>query len=307
MTAFKEYMWELLTRPFRKKDSLIVKTYTLMAGAMLDDVKACIFRLRRQWLVPTAGEKALQLLGDERGIYRYDDEPLGIFRNRVQGAYEIYAFGGTRPGMIRALEMLGYNPEIQERTKTWAHFAVMLPLELDKGFSPEEYRRLRDMVWLMKSAHTMPEYELRFTPETQKFSIIPKAKVKAEIVAKWDFWWLMWKLYRLDGTVPLDGRITLGEGWYDPVYDSTFYDGWRWVNNVMNRTRLNVHAAAGWDYWRTRALYLDGSVRLDGSSLLDGRTRIYAEGEHNFVNRAVIKQTVHAEMIFADYMKAEIN
>ena len=41
MTAFREYMWELLTRPFRKDNSVVVKAYTLIIGSILDDTMAC--------------------------------------------------------------------------------------------------------------------------------------------------------------------------------------------------------------------------------------------------------------------------
>ena len=241
MTAFKDYMWELLTRPFRKDKSVVVKSYTVITGAMLDDVKACIFRLRRQWLVQTAGSEALRMLGDERGIYRYDEEPLEIFRNRVQGAYEMYALGGTRPGMIRALQALGYaEPEITERTPTWSRFRLTLPVNLPDGFTPEAWQRIRSMVWMMKPAHTMPAYTIRLKPEMQDLSVHPVVQISAEIFAKWDFWWLMWKLYRLDGSLRLDGSITLGDGWYETP------------------------------------IYLDGGMPLNGTSLMDGFTRLAA-------------------------------
>lgn len=254
MTAFREYVWELLTRPFRKENSVMIASYALFTGAMLDDVKACIFRLRRQWLVATASERSLRLLGAERGIYRYDDEPLEIFRNRVQGAYEIYAYGGTLPGMIRALQMLGYEPDIRERTTTWAHFTILIPLEITDGFTPEEYRRLRAMVWLMKSAHTLPEYVMELKSKTQEIHLYHSRQVTGEVFAPWKVWLPWKKLYRLDGCVWLNGSITLGEGWFD-------------------------------------AVYLDGSVALDGSSLLDGCTKLYDEWRwhENVLNRTFVE------------------
>ena len=290
MTAFKDYMWELLTRPFRKDKSVVVKSYTVITGAMLDDVKACIFRLRRQWLVQTAGSEALRMLGDERGIYRYDEEPLEIFRNRVQGAYEMYALGGTRPGMIRALQALGYaEPEITERTPTWSRFRLTLPVNLPDGFTPEAWQRIRSMVWMMKPAHTMPAYTIRLKPEMQDLSVHPVVQISAEIFAKWDFWWLMWKLYRLDGSLRLDGSITLGDGWYEtPIYldggmplngtslmdgFTRLYDDWRWDNNVMNRA--NIQTVLNSVQAFVSPIYLDGTLPINGTSRMDGYSRLY--------------------------------
>ncbi|MBP3812305.1 MAG: hypothetical protein J6E49_04245 [Acidaminococcaceae bacterium] len=255
MTAFREYMWELLTRPFRKDNSVVVKAYTLIIGSILDDTKESLFRLRRQWLVQTAGEKALRLLGEQRGIYRYDDEPLEIYRNRVQGAYEIYAYGGTLPGMIRSLQMLGYDPDIQERTTTWAHFTLSIPLEIMDGFTPEEYRRLRAMVWLMKSAHTLPEFVMELTSKPQEIHLYHNRQIVGEVFCPWKIWLPWKKLYRLDGCVWLNGSITLGEGWFDAVYldgcvaldgsslldgCTRLYDDWRWHDNVLNRTSIET-------------------------------------------------------------------
>lgn len=292
MTAFKDYMWELLTRPFRKDKSVVVKSYTVITGAMLDDVKACIFRLRRQWLVQTAESEALRMLGDERGIYRYDEEPLEIFRNRVQGAYEMYALGGTLPGMTKALQALGYeHPEITERTPSWSRFRITLPVELGNGFTPDEWQRLRRMVWLMKPAHTMPDYVIRLNPEVQDLTVREETQTVTTVTAKWDFWWLNGTLYRLDGSLRLDGSITLGDGWYDtPIYldgcillngtslmdgFSRLYEEWRWDNNVMNRAEIRATIESVQS--NVNPIYLDGILPLDGTSLLDGFTRMYDE------------------------------
>lgn len=290
MTAFKDYIQELLTRPFRKEKGFVIKDYSRITGDMLDDLKASIFRLRRQWLVTTASDRSLQMLGAERGIFRYEDEPLEIFRNRVQAAYELYALGGTLPGMTKALQALGYeHPEITERTPTWSRFRITLPVDLADGFTPEAWQRIRDMVWMMKPAHTVPAYTIRLKPELQDLAVRPAAKISAEIFAKWDFWWLNWKLYRLDGSLRLDGSITLGDGWYEtPIYldgnmplngttlmdgFTRLYDDWRWDNNVLNRTTIRTVVNSMQAF--VSPIYLDGTLPLNGTSRMDGYSRLY--------------------------------
>lgn len=290
MTAFKDYIQELLTRPFRKEKGFVIKDYSRITGDMLDDLKASIFRLRRQWLVTTASDRSLQMLGAERGIFRYEDEPLEIFRNRVQAAYELYALGGTLPGMTKALQALGYeHPEITERTPTWSRFRLTLPVNLADGFAPEAWQRIRSMVWMMKPAHTMPAYTIRLKPEMQDLSVHPVVQISAEIFAKWDFWWLMWKLYRLDGSLRLDGSITLGDGWYEtPIYldggtplngtslmdgFTRLYDDWRWDNNVMNRA--NIQTVLNSVQAFVSPIYLDGTLPINGTSRMDGYSRLY--------------------------------
>lgn len=290
MTAFKDYIQELLTRPFRKEKGFVIKDYSRITGDMLDDLKASIFRLRRQWLVTTASDRSLQMLGAERGIFRYEDEPLEIFRNRVQAAYELYALGGTLPGMTKALQALGYeHPEITERTPTWSRFRITLPVDLADGFTPEAWQRIRDMVWMMKPAHTVPAYTIRLKPELQDLAVRPAAKISASIFAKWDFWWLNWKLYRLDGSLRLDGSITLGDGWYEtPIYldgnmplngttlmdgFTRLYDDWRWDNNVLNRTTIRTVVNSMQAF--VSPIYLDGTLPLNGTSRMDGYSRLY--------------------------------
>lgn len=292
MTAFKDYIWEVLTRPFRKENGTAIKDYTQVTSDLLDDLKASIFRLRRQWLVTTASAQSLQILGAERGIYRYDDEPLEIFRNRVQSAYELYAWGGTRPGMTKALQALGYEqPVITERTPSWSRFRITLPVTLGNGFTPDEWQRLRRMVWLMKPAHTMPDYTILLDPEEQELPANPEVWITAAIRAKWDFWWLNGNLYRLDGSLLLDGSITLGDGWYDtPIYldgcillngtslmdgFSRLYDEWSWDKNVMNRAGIETTIKSLQAY--VNPIYLDGALPLDGTSWLDGYSKLYDE------------------------------
>ena len=300
MTAFKDYIQELLTRPFRKEKGFVIKDYSRITGYMLDDLKASIFRLRRQWLVTTASDRSLQMLGAERGIFRYEDEPLEIFRNRVQAAYELYALGGTRPGMIRALQALGYEqPVITERTPSWSRFLISLPVDLGNGFTPDEWQRLRRMVWLMKPAHTIPDYTIHLNPEVQSMPLTSGVQIDGEIAAKWDFWWLGWNLYRLDGSLRLDGSITLGDGWYETaiLLDGSqhlngtslldgmtrLYDDWRWDNNVMNRSQVIMNIIADWYFYGQilRTYRLDGGHRLDGSVTLGSgwhEAPIYLDG-----------------------------
>ena len=87
---FNDYLWDLLTRPFRREGTSEIKLFFSVVGGLFDRAKQTVFLLRRQWIVLTASEDALRLLGAERGIFRTDSESLANYRRRVSAAYMIY-------------------------------------------------------------------------------------------------------------------------------------------------------------------------------------------------------------------------
>lgn len=82
-------------------------------------------------LLKTAPTSALNLLGEDRQISRYPDEPAEAFRARALAAWETYPWGGTIRGLIEALRAAGYNNvTVEEHWRTdpsiWAEFSVRL-------------------------------------------------------------------------------------------------------------------------------------------------------------------------------------
>lgn len=158
--TFKEYLWKLLTRPFKLKNDTESKCYVDVLGDVQEEAKRAMFKLRRSWVVGTATGKALDLLGEARGIRRYTGEADASLQRRVDSAYEIYMLGGTVPGMLQGLTSLGFpDSQILEGQEglSWAEFVVVLGLDGDGRLdSAEAYCRIWETLCLTKAAHTMP-------------------------------------------------------------------------------------------------------------------------------------------------------
>ncbi|MCD0156003.1 phage tail protein [Deinococcus sp. 6GRE01] len=101
-------------------------------GALAGPLDDLVIRARSVMLmrlVLSAPEEALLLLGEERGIRRYPQEPLSTYRRRVQGAWEYWRWAGTPTGLRRALADAGYQAVITEHytdpdPARWAEFSV---------------------------------------------------------------------------------------------------------------------------------------------------------------------------------------
>lgn len=285
--SFANYMWNLLTRPFKNDNSEEISGYTIVIGAMLDEAKMAIFNMRKQWFIKSASSAALRLLGEERGIYRGDGESLANYRFRVMAAFEMYAAGGTIPGILAAITRIGYKtPIITERTKSWAHFTIAIDLYVGLLLDTIVFKRLNNTVLLMKPAHTLPIYLFNFRQETgQGLQLDSGAICEGDITSKHNIWYQLRNIYRLDGTLNLDGSITLGAGWLTSLYldgnlkldgnslldgyTALVGDGWRWSDNVLNRSSINVDVIAQISYPELK-IWLDGYTALDGTLKLDG-------------------------------------
>lgn len=66
-------------------------------------------RLILDWFPQTASAEALDIIGAGRSLQRYPGEYVDAFRNRVINAYEFWSKAGTVPGMLAALEHMGYG------------------------------------------------------------------------------------------------------------------------------------------------------------------------------------------------------
>jgi hypothetical protein len=184
MTGFSLYLWRLLSRPFKLGEPGKVtdaRRWVLAAGAILDGLKLAIFAVRRARIVATADEKAIDLLGRDRGIIRYPGEIDKYYRRRVQSAYITYQRGGTNPGVIAALAAIGYpgaviHEIIFERAfydgwarhdgkrryagalTRWAEFDATVFLEPGRQFAPVDFLILLDVIMKAKAAHAKPRY-----------------------------------------------------------------------------------------------------------------------------------------------------
>ncbi|GGL15970.1 phage tail protein [Deinococcus radiotolerans] len=100
-------------------------------AASLEDVQARARAVMLTRLILSAPEDALTLMGAERGLRRFPDEPLATFRARVRGAWDYWRLAGTVPGMELILAQAGYRAVIVEHFRDpdperWAEFSVVV-------------------------------------------------------------------------------------------------------------------------------------------------------------------------------------
>lgn len=140
MNAFADFMvqlapgWLIATNTGRQYQAGKGEAFDELIGLYADAVKAR--------LIAIADAEALYLLGNERGIYLYPDEPLEAYRRRVQGAWDFWKWAGTNTGILIALEQMGYRARITEHFQTdpakWAEFSIDFA-PTDIAPSPSKY------------------------------------------------------------------------------------------------------------------------------------------------------------------------
>lgn len=138
MDSFVEYMWYLLTTPFKLVRKSINQWYIFckVFGRRFDEAHEDIMRARDEGMVATCCDDMLRVHGAERGLARYDGEDMENFRSRIAMYEEVCALGGLNAGIILALSSLGYGevsirsmPEHTGDTARWAEFMVLIRME----------------------------------------------------------------------------------------------------------------------------------------------------------------------------------
>lgn len=304
MSYFAKELWNALTRPFKLYENGECYKWVQVLGSLLDDGKQSAFAVRRQWFLSYSYGKILDIRGEERDLSRWYDESDEDYRKRLEGAFALYAAGGTLPGMKKALHQIGYGDvDILERSgPTWAHFLLSFEFYFGRSMAKREWDILNFSVWRMKPAHTMPRYFLSFRPDPpQEIQILQKSRIYGEIVASHPILWAVKRFYYIDGSLTLNGSITLGDGWSDAVYldgkclmnGSALFDGftaveddgWRWRDNPLHRPGVNGSIGPIRPF-PNQVYRLEGRELLNGSLLLDavkvtntklGHHRIYIE------------------------------
>jgi hypothetical protein len=99
-------------------------------GSLKDWQVSRLIAVMQARLLLETPEDGLALLGSERDLPRYPLEPTPSYRNRVHGAWEFWAKGGTVPGIMLALKHMGYSSYViehfREDRRIWAEFSVLL-------------------------------------------------------------------------------------------------------------------------------------------------------------------------------------
>lgn len=238
MENFVEYMWYLLTTPFKKVRKSVNAWYIWckVVGKYFDSCKEAILTARDEGMVATSSELMLPLHGADRGMVRYVGEHVENFRSRIAMYEEMCKFGGTNQGIILAVKTLGYAnvtlttaKELTGDTERWAEFYVLIRMDMEQTY-PISYDILKKNVRIWKEVGAKDNYQFIFRStaltnqeynrcravikmpcileEKNMCKIIFRAAAENELKSKFiiniknDLW-------KLDGTYKLDGTRKL--------------------------------------------------------------------------------------------------
>lgn len=109
MSTYQEYAARLSRINGEDFQDVGTQAHLGAVGASLDDLASRVYAVMLARLARLAPDDALTLAGTERGFQRYPGEYPEAYRNRVVSAFRFWDQVGTVPGMLSALEQMGYG------------------------------------------------------------------------------------------------------------------------------------------------------------------------------------------------------
>ena len=248
MDNFKEYMWYLLTTPFKraKKSVNAWWIYCRVIGGLFDDAKEALDRAREEGMVATCSDELLPIHASERRLTRYAGESEDNFRRRIAMYEEVSILGGLSSGIILAVKSLGYNdvevisvPDFLGDSTRWAEFYLILNLTFDE-VQPVPLDVLKRYVRRWKKSSALDNYFFRYVgdinePNNVSLSLVTYRKYISYFgYRQLDGWW------QLDGTYYLDENIN----------DYPTYIGYKYPGGTVEEYVVGAMAA-----YRSGSLY----------------------------------------------------
>lgn len=185
---FGDYMFFLLHAPLRKlkQGRNQLKIIFSVVGELFDGMKEDVFRLRDQKMISLAEPIMLEVIGQDRDMYRIQGESIEQYRRRLQMKAIIAEMAGTAEGLKLALEMLGYpdcaiEPLYLTDRARWAEIYIDVPVRHDINYGAILTETLK-----VKPARTLPHLRFHYTIQAEDKVIAVGAlgstlKVKAYI------------------------------------------------------------------------------------------------------------------------------
>jgi hypothetical protein len=165
--TFGEYFLFLAHRPLKlvEESRSQIAIFLKVIGSKYDDAKQAVFSIRKNANIMTASEKALSLHGEDRRLDRYDGESVEAYRERLLAKQEVARLAGTRKGIIKGVQSLGYSEVDIIRTAdyipdNWAEFFVVL--NADEARELENVPRVWREVMHLKEASAMPNISFAY-------------------------------------------------------------------------------------------------------------------------------------------------
>lgn len=285
MDNFIEYMWYLLTTPFKKVKKSINKWYILCRvwGKRFDDAKEAILQARDEGMVATCSHEMLPVHAADRGLTRYKGEHPENFRKRIAMYEEVCVLGGLNEGILKAVRSLGYtNPQIERAVifrsdpDRWAEFYLVIIMDADEEH-PISFDILRKTVRKWKEVEAKDNYyfEYKIYIREPHDGRLPRIEYR-KFLTYFDY-------LRLDGKWETDGshlmdavvhmyRVCVGfhyKMWYLQHQAALSMAAYRTRCRTVEETVTKMLYQLTIDYFSY--LKLDGSWQTDGSHLMDAR------------------------------------
>ena len=165
---FCDYMYYLLTSPFKRVKKKLNQWYILfkVLGRRFDDAMESLYDAREQTMLATCDPVMLQVHADDRKMSQYPGEDNENFRARIANYSEVLRLGGSDPGVLLAVRVLGFAKAdiklakyFKNDVNRWAEFYVLIWLDADEDL-PIEYAVLRKEVRRTKLVSAKDNYQI---------------------------------------------------------------------------------------------------------------------------------------------------
>lgn len=264
---YAEYMYYLLTSPFKRVRKAANQWYILMCvcGRRFDEVMERIYHARDQTAVAVCDPSMLELHAADRGMVRYEDETDESFRSRIANHIEVLRLGGTDAGVLLAVRSLGFEnvtlvsaKEFTGDETRWAEFYIVLEFDADES-ELVSLKLLRQQVRAAKYVGAKENYcyVWRLYLKTTSKNKVSCSAVKYHTEVQF-FRYLM-----LDGSWMLDGEKLLDakrKGYGMSIRYQVKLQHTHVIRSARCHEVNNLY-------------YLDGTWELDGSRTLDAWER----------------------------------
>lgn len=169
MEKFSDYLYYLLTAPFRKVAKATNCWWALacVLGEHLDELKDKILWLRLQGMILCCDPLLLPYHGEDRDMPRLKGEDIEGYRRRLCLKQQIAQQAGTNEGIITAVRSLGYDssyiePLYKENPDQWSEFRIWLQTAQNQQVKVNDFEIINLEVMKVKPASSMPTYATGF-------------------------------------------------------------------------------------------------------------------------------------------------
>lgn len=166
MDNFKEYMWYLLTSPFKRVKRTLNAwwIWCQVIGSMFDEAKEDFDRARDESMVATCSPEMLVIHGTDRQLTRYQGEDIENFRMRIAMYEEVCVLGGLKEGVLLAVKNLGFQQaeiiravDYTGNQERWAEFYLIVFIDSDETL-PVSHDILKSQVRKVKASEALDNY-----------------------------------------------------------------------------------------------------------------------------------------------------